>query len=177
MRRVLPDEGATAAAAAELAALLAPGDLVVLSGSLGAGKTAFVRHLARALGVPADVPVTSPTFALVQEYPEATPLLVHADLYRLLPDDPAAPVDLGALDELGLRELRREAVLAVEWGDRFAEALGGATLRLELAFAPPEAGAEAEAIGEDDEARLLMAEGVGARGLELARAVAGTPRT
>ena len=164
----LDDEHATAAAASRLGAELRAGDLVVLSGPLGAGKTAFVRHLARSLGVPGDVPVTSPTFALAQDYPEATPVLVHADLYRLLPE--GAPPDLAGLAELGLRVARSGAALVVEWGEAFADALGGATLRLTIAF--PRDGAPA---GKD--ARALEVEGVGERGVQLAAAVAGPART
>lgn len=164
----LVDERATAAAAARLGAALAVGDLVILSGPLGAGKTAFVRHLARALGVPAELPVTSPTFALVQDYPEAAPPLVHADLYRLLPE--TGPADAEALQELGLLEARQHAALLVEWGEPFEQALGGATLHLAIAFPPRDA-----ACGED--ARELHAGGAGERGALLTATVAGLART
>jgi tRNA threonylcarbamoyladenosine biosynthesis protein TsaE len=100
-----------------LGSLLAPGDLVVLEGDLGAGKTFLVRAIARALGVPAATPVTSPTFALVHEH-RTSPPLVHADLYRLGAADEL--VELGLTERIG-----RDAVVIVEWGDRFAEALGG----------------------------------------------------
>ncbi|HEX3345421.1 MAG TPA: tRNA (adenosine(37)-N6)-threonylcarbamoyltransferase complex ATPase subunit type 1 TsaE, partial [Polyangiaceae bacterium] len=96
-----------------------PGDLVLLSGELGAGKTFLARTIARALGV--DGSVTSPTFALVLEYETERATLVHVDLYRLRGPDLAAEVA-----RLGLRERRREgAVLLVEWGDDAVEALGG----------------------------------------------------
>ena len=108
---VSEDEAGTRRAGADLARLLAPGDLVLLEGDLGAGKTVFVRGLAAGLGVDEEG-VSSPTFALVHEYgPEGVPpLLVHVDLYRL-------PGGSGqAMEELGLRDLRRGgAVLAVEW--------------------------------------------------------------
>jgi tRNA threonylcarbamoyladenosine biosynthesis protein TsaE len=110
---------------ADIAALLAPGDLVLLSGDLGAGKTFLARTVARALGV--HVRVTSPTFALVHEYESAGGgTLVHADLYRLRePAEGAA--SLGQeVARLGLRERRAEgAILLVEWGQEAVDALGG----------------------------------------------------
>ncbi|MCA9530137.1 MAG: tRNA (adenosine(37)-N6)-threonylcarbamoyltransferase complex ATPase subunit type 1 TsaE [Myxococcales bacterium] len=116
----LADEAATGRVAAALARALRPGDAVLLEGELGAGKTTFVRAVARALGLPEATPVTSPTFTLVQEY-ALDPPLVHADLYRL--GDP------GELAELGLEErLGADAVCFVEWGARFADALGPTTL-------------------------------------------------
>lgn len=105
---------------------LEPGDLLVLEGDLGAGKTFLTRALARALGVPGAVAVTSPTFTLVNEYAARVPL-VHADLYRL--GDADELVELGLLDRIG-----RDAAVVVEWGDRFAEALGGEGLWITLAY-------------------------------------------
>ena len=103
--------------AATLAATLRGGDVVLLSGPLGAGKTAFVRGLARGLGVdPGEV--SSPTFTLVHEYRGGRLRLFHADLYRL---GTAAAEDLG-LDELGVRT----GVLAIEWPDRLGHAFRGA---------------------------------------------------
>ena len=103
--------------AAALAATLGPGDVLLLSGPLGAGKTAFVRGLARGLGIDPDE-VSSPTFTLVHEYRGGRLRLFHADLYRL---GTAGAEDLG-LDELGVRD----GVLAIEWPDRLGHALRGA---------------------------------------------------
>ena len=103
--------------AATLAATLRGGDVVLLSGPLGAGKTAFVRGLARGLGVDPDE-VSSPTFTLVHEYRGGRLRLFHADLYRL---GTAAAEDLG-LDELGVHT----GVLAIEWPDRLGHAFRGA---------------------------------------------------
>jgi tRNA threonylcarbamoyladenosine biosynthesis protein TsaE len=111
----LPTRRATIRLAGRVASLLEPGDVVLLEGPLGAGKTFFVRAVCRALGVPSSVPVQSPTFALVNEH-EGRVHIVHADLYRL--GDPAD------LDELGLREALLDSVGLVEWGERFGDALG-----------------------------------------------------
>ena len=101
-----------------LAAELAAGDILLLSGNLGAGKTAFVRGLAEGLGIDA-LEVSSPTFTLVHEYRGGRLMLYHIDLYRL---DRAATDDLG-LEELGVAD----GVLAVEWPDRLTHGLGPAT--------------------------------------------------
>lgn len=106
---------ATEAAGERLARHLRTGDLVLLEGPLGAGKTTFVRGLARGVGARGDV--MSPTFQLVRIYPG--PLqLAHADLYRL---ERAAE-----LDQLGFDELLDEGVLVIEWGDRLAGPPGAA---------------------------------------------------
>lgn len=117
-------EQETAAAARALAAELRAGDVLLLSGNLGAGKTAFVRGLAAGLGLNPDE-VSSPTFTLVHEYRGGRLTLYHVDLYRL---DRAASDDLG-LDELGVGN----GVLAIEWPDRLTHALEGARLvRIEI---------------------------------------------
>jgi tRNA threonylcarbamoyladenosine biosynthesis protein TsaE len=116
----LPTRRATRRLAAAIGAALAPGDLVVLEGDLGSGKTFLVRGIARALGVPSSVRITSPTFALVNEHSGRMPI-VHADLYRL--------GDASELTEVGLSErVGSEAVVLVEWGERFADELGDAGL-------------------------------------------------
>lgn len=105
-------EAETRRAGFDLAALVSPGDVVLLFGDLGSGKTVFVRGLAEGLGAdPREV--ASPTFALVHEYgpPGRDPLLFHADFYRLASAGPGA-----ALEDLGLDDARTgRAVLAVEW--------------------------------------------------------------
>jgi tRNA threonylcarbamoyladenosine biosynthesis protein TsaE len=104
-------EAETAAAGEQLAQALGPGDVVLLSGELGAGKTAFVRGLARALGVSQEE-VTSPTFTLVHEYRAPGIVLFHVDLYRLSPPE---------VDDLGLDEMMGEGILAIEWPDRWGD--------------------------------------------------------
>lgn len=111
-------EDETRAIAAALAATLRPGAVVLLSGDLGAGKTAFVRGLAEGLGLdPGEV--TSPTFTLVHEYHGGRLPLIHVDLYRL---------DRAELDEVGLdQDLAARGITAVEWSERLTRILPGAT--------------------------------------------------
>ncbi|MBT9385730.1 tRNA (adenosine(37)-N6)-threonylcarbamoyltransferase complex ATPase subunit type 1 TsaE [Pseudooceanicola sp. CBS1P-1] len=106
---LLPDPDATCQLAQRLAPLLRPGDVLLLSGGIGAGKTHFARSLIQALqDEPEDVP--SPTFTIVQEYETSAGPLWHADLYRL--GDPAEAV------ELGLEDAFTEAICLIEWPDR-----------------------------------------------------------
>ena len=102
-------ESETSAVGREVAATLSAGDVVLLYGDLGAGKTAFVRGLAEGLGV-APAEVSSPTFTLVQEYRGGRVTLVHVDLYRL--NDPRE------IDDLGLEEIGADAVLTIEWAEK-----------------------------------------------------------
>ena len=122
----LGDEAATLAAGAKLAGLIRAGDVVALSGDLGAGKTTLVRGLLRALGHEGEVP--SPSFALVQPYEDLDPPVWHADLYRL--EDPAELAELG-LDSLA------DSVLVVEWPERAGEGPWPLALRLSLEITGP----------------------------------------
>lgn len=107
MKRVTTSPAETDELAAAVAAVARAGDLIVLVGGLGAGKTRFVQGFARAMGI--DEPITSPTFALVHNYEGRVPVL-HADLYRLVSEHEV--LDLG-IDEA----LADGAVALVEWGD------------------------------------------------------------
>jgi tRNA threonylcarbamoyladenosine biosynthesis protein TsaE len=114
------DEAGTRAIAAALAGVLEPGDVVGLTGDLGAGKTRFVQGAAAALGV--EEPVVSPTFMLVREYEGRVPVH-HVDAYRL-----SGPAEL---EDLGLEEvLPPDTVAFVEWADRVADALPPSWLEL-----------------------------------------------
>jgi len=114
IERLTRSEHETMAVARELATRLRPGDVVLVSGNLGAGKTAFVRGLAEGLGVdPGDV--SSPTFTIVHEYRGGRLVLYHADLYRL---ERTATEDIG-LEEMGVKD----GVLAIEWPDRLTHDL------------------------------------------------------
>ena len=101
-------EEETEKAGRSFAAELHAGDVVLIDGPLGAGKTAFVRGIAEGLGAdPAEV--SSPTFTILQQY-RSTPILYHADLYRVTAAETA---------DLGLEETGLDGVLAVEWPDRW----------------------------------------------------------
>jgi tRNA threonylcarbamoyladenosine biosynthesis protein TsaE len=108
-----------------LGRLLRVGDVVGLTGPLGAGKTTFAQGLARGLEVPPERHVASPTFALVNQHPGRVPF-VHVDLYRI-----DSPAELG---ELGLSETFDYAAVAIEWLDRFPSV--APTDRLEVEIAP-----------------------------------------
>jgi len=124
----------TLALGAAVGRLAQAGDLIALVGELGAGKTQFVRGLARGLGA-GDAPVSSPTFVMVQEYAtgEGAPALVHIDAYRL-----HSRQDLESIgweftgDRLG-GEMRQGTVVAVEWADRVTELHGEDRLEVALA--------------------------------------------
>jgi len=138
LRATTTSVAATKAFAAALAAELRDGDLLVLVGDLGAGKTAFTQGLCAALGV--DVAVTSPTFTLANRY-EGRLVVNHLDVYRL--DSPAEAEDLA------LSELLDDGVTVIEWGDRIEAALPVQRLRIEITFGP----------GDDD--RLIGCDMVG----------------
>jgi tRNA threonylcarbamoyladenosine biosynthesis protein TsaE len=117
-------EEETQQVASRLARELQRGDVLLLSGDLGAGKTTFVRGLAEGLAI-APNEVSSPTFTLLHEYKGGRLTLYHADLYRLTR---SATEDLG-LEEAGIRD----GVLAIEWPDRLGHGMPGATsVHLEL---------------------------------------------
>jgi len=123
-RLVLSSPDATCGLAQILAPRLGPGDVLLLSGPVGAGKTHFARCLIRALTTPGEE-VPSPTFTLVQTYPAPAAEIWHADLYRLA--DPAEIV------ELGLAEAFETAIALVEWPDRLADMAPASALHLEFA--------------------------------------------
>ncbi|MCR6670605.1 tRNA (adenosine(37)-N6)-threonylcarbamoyltransferase complex ATPase subunit type 1 TsaE [Devosia ginsengisoli] len=127
MERLLADDAATAALGVELANALKPGDLVVLEGDLGAGKTALARAIIRHLAGDPALDVPSPTFALVQPYDTAKGPVLHADLYRL--GDPREVDELGLLDN-------PDAIVLVEWAARSPEIVAAATLTVSLAIPP-----------------------------------------
>jgi tRNA threonylcarbamoyladenosine biosynthesis protein TsaE len=139
---------------AALADVLRGGDVVVLVGELGAGKTAFVQGLARGLGV--TEPVVSPSFVLVREY-EGRLRLAHADAYRL-----AGPAEF---EDLGLEEVTGpDTVTAVEWGDRVELALPGPRLAIRFrVVSESERELEISTEGPEWDARRGDLEGVAAR--------------
>lgn len=124
---ILSDAIATERFGERLAEIVRPGDVITLSGPLGAGKTSVARGLLAALGLEGEAP--SPTFAIVQPYqsPETRMPVMHVDLYRL--DEP------DELDELGLDDARGDSVLLIEWPER-APGRWPDALALSLDFAP-----------------------------------------
>jgi tRNA threonylcarbamoyladenosine biosynthesis protein TsaE len=120
---ILKDERATAAVGAALARAAREGDVITLSGPLGAGKTALARGFIAALGHIGDVP--SPSFAIVQPYEALQPAVWHVDLYRI--------EESSEIDELGL-DAASEAVLLVEWPERAGQGAWPDALALSLQF-------------------------------------------
>jgi len=109
-------ESETTAVGRDLGVTLDAESVVLLYGDLGAGKTAFVRGLARGIGANPDE-VSSPTFTIVQEYPGPAATLYHVDLYRLEPPE---------VDDLGLEDLvSGEGIVAIEWAERWKGRPGG----------------------------------------------------
>ena len=142
MRRRTAGVDQTRAIAAAVAAVTVAGDLIVLQGDLGAGKTAFVKGLVAALGSPD--PVTSPTFTIAQRYDGGRLRVHHLDAYRLAGPEEAADL---ALDEL----LDDDAVTHIEWGDRLQGLLPFARLEIAIAFG----------VGDDDRVLTIEADGPG----------------
>ncbi|MEP7112481.1 MAG: tRNA (adenosine(37)-N6)-threonylcarbamoyltransferase complex ATPase subunit type 1 TsaE [Ilumatobacteraceae bacterium] len=147
---------ATAAIAASLAGLARRGDLIVLAGEMGAGKTAFAKGFGEAIGV--SEPITSPTYTLMHSYPAGRVTLHHADIYRLTTLHEIADLAIGEL-------LESDGIVMIEWGDVVAGSLGDHVLvRLEFDKA-------------DDDARDIMISPAGrawaARWDEVGRRLAG----
>lgn len=134
---LLADEAASRELGRRLAGVLAPGDVVTLSGPLGAGKTSIARGLLEALGLAGEAP--SPSYAIVQNYapPEIRMPVLHVDLYRIEDED--------ELRELGLDDARYDSALLVEWPERVDADRWQDALALTLAF-------------DDDGGRVLTAQ-------------------
>ena len=124
-RLELPDETSTTNLAAQVASLVEQGDLVTLTGDLGAGKTTFARALIRYICGDPELETPSPTFTLMQIYESPKFPIVHADLYRV--------ESAHELVELGWDEAAEGALVLVEWADRIGE--GVDPDRLDIAFA------------------------------------------
>ena len=162
----------TVALGRRLARLLAAGDLIVLTGPLGAGKTALTRGLGEGLGVRG--PVTSPTFVLAREHrPDAARggrlPLVHVDAYRLRGPDGELP-GLDALEDLDLAGSLEEAVVVVEWGEGLGEALGADHLEVRIERLE---GLAAGAISGSERTVRLTGHGGRWRDVDLARLAEG----
>uniref|UniRef100_Q07UG1 tRNA threonylcarbamoyladenosine biosynthesis protein TsaE n=1 Tax=Rhodopseudomonas palustris (strain BisA53) TaxID=316055 RepID=Q07UG1_RHOP5 len=124
----LANETATAQLMADLALLIGPGDVIALSGDLGAGKTAAARAMIRYLSDDPELDVPSPTFTLVQSYELPSFPLLHADLYRI--DDPSE------LEEIGLSPLPEGVVALIEWPERAPDLLPADRITLALTHRP-----------------------------------------
>lgn len=153
VRLFIPDQEHMEAFGRALARLLEPGDVVGLCGDLGAGKTYLSGAVAHGLGIPEDVPITSPTFVLIHEYAHGRLPLYHMDLYRL--GDPSELYDLGLWEYYD-----GAGVCLVEWCDRFEDLWPDRALVISIILG-------------QDEARTLTLHGTG-RGLVLGMALASS---
>lgn len=152
----LPTAADTRALGRALGELMRPGDLVILGGPLGAGKTALTQGIGDGLGV--TTAVVSPTFVIARVHPEGRIPLVHVDAYRL--------GGLGELDDLDLDVSLEDSVTVIEWGTGLAERLGESSLRIDLERAA------------DSEARLATLTAAGGDWAHrLSRLELGGPRT
>jgi tRNA threonylcarbamoyladenosine biosynthesis protein TsaE len=140
---VVPTAEDMRALGARVADLLQPGDLVVLSGGLGAGKTTMVQGIGAGLGV--GTPVVSPTFVIARVHRDGRVPLVHVDAYRL--------ASVLEVDDLDLDAALEESVTVVEWGEGLVEDLTGDRLEVRL---------DRSAVTADDTRRVTLT-GVGAR--------------
>jgi len=123
----LPGLAATARLGQLLGEMLLPGDVILLAGPLGSGKTTLTQALGRGAGVPPDCYITSPTYNLAHEYPGRLPIY-HLDLYRLNSEE--------EIEELGFVDfIYGRGATIIEWPERLGRLRPAAALRLELAFA------------------------------------------
>ena len=143
----LPDEQATGALAARLAAAAHPGDVIALQGGLGAGKTSFARAFIAARG--GDETVPSPTFTLVQTYDLPGGMIWHFDLYRLRMAEEAW--------ELGIEEAFRDGISLIEWPERLGVLLPRRRLLVALDFAAQPGVRRATLSGDGERATRLAA--------------------
>lgn len=121
-----PTEADTRAVARKLAASLRPGDVVLLAGGLGVGKTLFTAGLAAGLGV--EEQVVSPSFVLVRQYRSGFMPVVHVDVYRLR--------SLNEFDDLEVFDLAADGVVIIEWGDALEGAIPEDHLRIDFVIEP-----------------------------------------
>lgn len=152
LRISLPDPAATMRLGRRLGELAEPGDIITLTGDLGAGKTTLTQAIGIGLQVPPDHYITSPTFSLLHEYPGRLPLF-HLDLYRLAGEDDLA--------ELGFEEYLYDRGLTVlEWPDRLGSLMPESRLNIALTLlSPTQRIAELTPFGHEWTARLpLLAE-------------------
>jgi len=136
MQKRLKNEAETIEFAKEFSSSLKPGDVLAISGELGAGKSVLARAMMRSLGV-MDSALPSPTYTIIQEYEARSCQVAHMDWYRLEGDD--------ELEAIGVREyFQKPWICLIEWPERAPELLGEGTIRLRL-----------QCVADDPEVRLL----------------------